>query len=340
MTTPSDGPDVDSVVRLLENGATASAVERVRAIRTDPVDDRKAAMRELRAVAEDRPALLGPLCPALVTLLEDGERSIRLSTAKLLVAIAAADPESVSPVGDQLAERLADEGEFYYVRARSAEALGYVAREVPEAVTSPELLADLRVGLALDEPEVREKLAKALASVALGAPDRLRHRVADLAAHLDGESDLVRYHLATAVVATGCAHPEAIADARDELVERLDDECTFVRGRAVEALGVLARSEGEETASVSRERLETLLDTLDGEEEGTAFVAERVRFALNGTDGGSTGGDDETTGTLAGIGEHTDTIAEEIRTPDRNGCPRCGFAEGSGPMCPRCGAPR
>jgi HEAT repeat protein len=62
------------------------------------------------------------------------------------------------------------EDEFYYVRARCAEALGYIAVETPEAVTDPDILADLRIGLAFDEPEGKEKLAKALAHVALGGP--------------------------------------------------------------------------------------------------------------------------------------------------------------------------
>lgn len=46
-----------------------------------------------------------------------------------------------------LGERFADEDEFYYVRARAAEALGYVALEAPENVISPEIRADFHIGL-------------------------------------------------------------------------------------------------------------------------------------------------------------------------------------------------
>ena len=60
-------------------------------------------------------------------LLRDDERSVRLTTAKLFVAAADADPEAVVPMVPALAGRLAADEEFYYVRARSAEALEYVA---------------------------------------------------------------------------------------------------------------------------------------------------------------------------------------------------------------------
>ena len=86
------------------------------------------------------------------------------------MTLAESEPEATLPAADALGERLADDEEFYYVRARCAEALGYVAVDAPAAVTDPETLADLRVGLAFDEPEVKEKLAKALAHVALGDP--------------------------------------------------------------------------------------------------------------------------------------------------------------------------
>ncbi|MFC4360507.1 HEAT repeat domain-containing protein [Halobium salinum] len=160
----------------------------------------------------------------LSKFLTDEDRAVRLTTAKLFVTLAKSEPRAVLPAVDALAERLADDEEFYYVRARSAEALGYLAVEAPEAVTSPETLADFRIGLRFDEPEVRAKLAKALAYVALGNPRRLRHQVSSLTEHLDDENELVRYHLCTALVVVGCEYPAKLAEAAEPLQERLADE--------------------------------------------------------------------------------------------------------------------
>jgi HEAT repeat protein len=137
-------------------------------------------------------------------LLRDEERSVRLTTAKLFVAAADADPEAVVPMVPALAGRLAADEEFYYVRARSAEALEYVA---------------------------------------LGDPGRLAHQVSSLAEHLDDDQELVRYHVGTALVLVGCDSPETLAAARDALAARLTDENVYVRGRAAEALGLFTRSE-------------------------------------------------------------------------------------------------
>ena len=177
MEGASDPSPSDRVIELLEENAHGEASTYLEGIPAHSVDDRKTTIQSLQSVAADRPALVGSLCPVLTTFLEDEERSVRLSTAKLFVAVGEADAASVEPVVDALADRLADDEEFYYVRARCAEALGYVALDHPEVVTSPEILADLRIGLSFDEPEVKEKLAKALEHVALGDPGRLAHQV-------------------------------------------------------------------------------------------------------------------------------------------------------------------
>ncbi|MCL7416767.1 MAG: hypothetical protein M8354_02860 [Halalkalicoccus sp.] len=52
-------------------------------------------IRTLRRIADERPAALAPLVPGLVPFLADERRAIRLSAAKLFVAVAAAAPESV-----------------------------------------------------------------------------------------------------------------------------------------------------------------------------------------------------------------------------------------------------
>ena len=336
MEGASDPSPSDRVIELLEENAHGEASTYLEGIPAHSVDDRKTTIQSLQSVAADRPALVGSLCPVLTTFLEDEERSVRLSTAKLFVAVGEADAASVEPVVDALADRLADHEEFYYVRARCAEALGYVALDHPEAVTSPEILADLRIGLSFDEPEVKEKLAKALEHVALGDPGRLAHQVSSLAEHLDDDQELVRYHLCTALVLIGCDSPETLAEARDALSARLTDENQYVRGRAAEAVGLLTRS--ETTDSV---RPESELVTVADDQE--SFAAERARFALDATGEGDASRDSaDGIGTVESVRGTTEGVVENITAPDAdNECPHCGLAlpESGPPMCPRCGAP-
>jgi hypothetical protein len=242
----------------------------------------------------------------------------------------------VVPAVPSLADRLADDDEFYYVRARCAEALGYVAVDAPEAVTGPETLADLRIGLAFDEPEVREKLAKALAHVALGDPSRLRHRVASLADHLDDENELVRYHLCTALVVVGCAHPAKLAEAAEPLSERLADENPYVQGRAAEALGLLAASE------TGIEGAPPLGDVAGEHEESPTFLTDRLAFCRRQGAPEQSGEAPDGVGTIESIREATEEVVEAMTAPDGSACPHCGLdlPESGPPMCPRCGAPR
>jgi len=309
----------------------------VEAVPSAPTETRKTCLRSLKPAVADDPALAAAVVPTCERLLTDDDRSVRLTTAKLFVAVATDAPDTVVPAVSSLAERLADDDEFYYVRARSAEALGYVALQHPKEVDSPEVLADLRVGLAFDEPEVKEKLAKALEFVALANPKRLRHQLSNLAEYLDDENELVRYHLTTAVLAVGCAYPERLAEVRPHLEARLDDEEPHVRGRAAEALGVLAR-EGNGALSTSGRAVEELVD----DEE--SFVRRRARFALaSGRDSPASADEFETVGTLEGVRSITTTALEEIVAPSDDGtCSRCGLdlPEPGPPMCPRCGTPR
>ncbi|XVH33720.1 HEAT repeat domain-containing protein (plasmid) [Haloferacaceae archaeon DSL9] len=336
MAKDPDPPAVERVAGLLDERARAEVVEHLDRFETAAPEERKAALQALRRCADEQPRLFGPILDALVPFLTDEERSVRLTTAKLFVAVAEADPDAVASVISPLADRLADEDEFYYVRARSAEALGYVALEHPEEAASPEILADLRIGLSFDEPEVKEKLAKALEYVALGNPDRLRHQVSSVAEHLDDGNELVRYHLTTALVAVGCTSPSNLADAGDALAARLESEGEngYTRGRAAEALGLLARAEPDAIPAdgVPRE-----------DDEGESFVVERVHFARGALAGGES---DETTpdgiGTVEAVRETTEEALAEITAPDGEGeCPHCGLAlpESGPPMCPRCGAP-
>ncbi|MDS0293735.1 HEAT repeat domain-containing protein [Halogeometricum luteum] len=333
MEEPNQSALVERIPELIRNDARETATRGLDALREENAETRKLTLQTLRHLADDDPTAFSSLCASVAPFLTDDERPIRLTTAKLLVAVAEADPDAVVPVVPALADRLADEDEFYYVRARSAEALGYVALERPEEVNSPEVLADLRVGLSFDEPEVKEKLAKALEFVALGDPRRLRRQVSHLVEHADDENELVRYHLCTAAAVVGCEYPAALVDARAELRARLDDDSPFVRGRAAEALGVSVRDDTEGTPLPDAE--------LADDEE--SFAAERARFALQAanspSDSVEIAGD---IGTVEGIRRTTDDAATEILSPETDGeCSHCGLTlpENGPPMCPRCGVP-
>ncbi|MGQ3413910.1 sister chromatid cohesion protein PDS5 [Natrinema sp. LN54] len=322
---------VDRLAGALNSDTPKEAVTHLERLENRDKETRKAAVRAIRQFAETQPTALEPVLTTLPPFLTDEERSVRLTTAKLFVEVAEADPDAVSSVVPSLADRLADEDEFYYVRARSAEALGYVALEHPETAATPEVLADLQIGLSFDEPEVREKLAKALEFVALGDQDRLRHRVSTLSESLDDPNELVRYHLCTALVVIGCAYPDALSESVAALRDRMNDENPYVRGRVVEAFGLLERADSD----VSIPDVTAAVD-----DDPEQFLAARVRFA--------TGGDEdhadavpETVGSIPTIRDRTDEIVAEITTPDGDECPNCGLAlpEASTPMCPRCGVP-
>lgn len=323
-------PSVEQLTQSVETGAYDDATASLRRFETASVDTRKAAVRTVRRLANERPVAVGKLLPALAPFLTDDDRSVRLTTSKLFVAVARESPSAVVPRIDDLAARLADEAEFYYVRARAAEALGYVAFDYPEEVASPALLADLRVGLSFDEPEVREKLAKALASLAIGDPDRLSHQTSNLGERLDDDNDLVRYHLCTALAVIGTAFPSALTSVTGPLAERLTDDCPYVRGRAAEALGVVVRAEPVAA---------TLADSLS--EGANEFEAERVQFVR-----AALAGDDPAPDRVASadaIRETTDEIATAVATPDSaNDCPHCGLSlpDAGPPTCPGCGVPR
>lgn len=328
MTDADQPPSPDRVQTLLTTGAHEEAVACLAGLDTADGDDRKRVIRAVREVVERDGVAFEALAEALAPFLTDDERAVRLSAAKLFVALARAAPAVVLPAVETVGDRLADDAEFYYVRARCAETLGYVGRDYPAAVSDPAVLAQFTVGLALDEPEVREKLAKALEHVALGDPDRLRHHVADLAAHLDDENELVRYHLATALVVVGTADPGRLAAAGDALEARLSDSNPYVRGRAAEAIGLSDEVDAEAA----------LRELRDSDE---SFVAARGAFAT--TTAAATDATDEPLGTVASVEATTERAAETIAKPDDDGdCPHCGCSlPGDGPpMCPQCGAPR
>lgn len=332
MTDSDPFSESERLSTLLADGSTDAAASALASLDAASAEERKAALRSLRTFADDHPTAVSPVAQALVPYLTDDERAVRLTVAKTLVAVAEADPNAAAPVVSDLAARLDDESEFYYVRARCAEALGYVALEHPADVSSPEILAAFRVGLSFEEAPVRERLAKAIECVALGDPSRLTHHAPQFAAHFDDERELVRYHLASALVVLACADPDEVAPVADELVARFDDETPQVRGRAAEALGILRR---DAEASVPTAELDALRD------DEHEFVRDRAAFALDAATDGSTSGSDH--GTVAGVRETTADAAEAVATPDEEAdCRECGapLPPGGPPMCPRCGAPR
>ena len=336
MEDSNDLPSGAQLAERLESGAHEEARAGLSRYEAASAEKRKDALQALCDRAAAQPTAFAPVLSEFVPFLTDAEQSIRLTTAKLFVALAEEEPEAVSAVVPALADRLADEDEFYYVRARSAEALGYVGRVDPAAVASPEVLADLRIGLSFDEPEVKEKLAKALEHVALGRPRRLKHHAPSLAEQLSDDNELVRYHVCTAITVVGCEFPEEVAECHDALGARLDDDSPYVRGRAAEALGLLAHA-GEIEESVREERLAALTD------DENSFVRRRAQFAGAGhTERTDTASTSAGIGTVDGIRNETDAVVEEITTPDDEGtCAQCGLAlpEHGPPVCPRCGTP-
>ncbi|WP_435361822.1 sister chromatid cohesion protein PDS5 [Haloarchaeobius sp. DFWS5] len=326
-------PTVAHLTSVIEAGERSEAITCLAVVETAAPRRRKEAVQALRNLTDEQPEVVTPVLPALTPFLTDDERAVRLTTAKLFVAVAESHPEAVTSLAPVLADRLADDDEFYYVRARAAEALGYVARERPSAVDSPEVLADFRVGLSFDEPAVKVKLAKALECVALGNPRRLRHHVSTLAEHLDDDEELVRYHLCTALAAVGCDYPDVLSDASSALIARLSDESASVRGRAAEVLGLWLRAASETPPNVRSALTELATDD-------DAFVRHRASFARNLPV-------DETdafaeVGTVDGLRATTEDAVTEITSPDGDAaCPHCDLAlpESGPPLCPRCGAP-
>jgi HEAT repeat protein len=336
MSEPEQPPTPDHLTSLLEERDHQETVACLDRLGAADAETRKRALRAVRNVAEEPPGSFDGLASPLSTFLTDEDRAVRLTTAKLFVALAQSQPSDVVPVVDALADRLADDEEFYYVRARCAEALGYVAVDSPEDVTDPETLADLRIGLSFDEPEVKEKLAKALAYVALGDPSRLRHQVDSLAGHLDDDNELVRYHLCTALVVVGCEYPKKLSGAAEPLRKRLGDENPHVQGRAAEALGLLAASE---TVIESEPDLDNVAGT---HEDPPTFLTDRLSFCRRQVASDHSADAPEGVGTIDAIRDGTDAVVEEMTAPDGDACPHCGLdlPESGPPMCPRCGAPR
>lgn len=295
-----DVTDTDALLAAAREGP-----DRLAAALPDDPDDRADFLRAVRTRAEADPTAVADALPGLAALFDDDVDAVRLLTAKTFLAVVEADPESVPT--DPLRAALDDE--FYYVRARAAQALGRVARGTGEA--DPTLVARLLNGLSLEREESRERYAGALADVAIGAPDAVRTVSADLADSLDDDGVRVRYHLATALAALAVAHPGRVEAVADRLRERLDDEDPHVAGRAAEALGY-AGVACDPSASDE-----------DGDDAAHAFAADRAGFARDA--------DSATREELvAELRAAHDSVAERVGVPDEPDGPP-GLPPGMGP---------
>lgn len=185
-------PSVDHVVNFLEQNAHDETRACLDQIETAPASDRKTVLRSLKSVAEAHPSVLAPAASALARFLEDDERSVRLTTAELFVTRAESTPETVVPVVSSLAERLAAADEFYYVRARCAEALGLLARVERDDVALPESRLEELTADDDAEPFVINRVRFVLESVDQSdTPDQVPNEIGSLSGVRNTTSEAV-----------------------------------------------------------------------------------------------------------------------------------------------------
>lgn len=321
----------DSLPASFEDALADSDEDALAALATDladaPTETQKACATAFRDAVDESTDRGEAALPAVEPLLDSGDRAVRLTAVKGCATLAAARPSAVDPLVSTLTDLLDDD--FYYVRGRAAETLGYVALADPDAIDRATVVARLLNALSLDRPEIRQHVAAAVARIALGDPGALRSVVGEFDAHLDDGDELVRYHLTTAVVAVATEYPTYCRSLAGPLRDRLDDDQSYVRGRAAEALGLVAPVDSEVVAAAA-DRLRELTD-------GSEFVADRARFALADGTSPPDGVADRTA-----IAEGTPAIVDDITGPPEDaGCPHCGETLGGvePPFCPACGAP-
>jgi len=260
--------------------------------------------------------------PVIETLLSDPERSVRLTAVKAVVDIASESPGEVRPLAERLDDLLYDE--FYFVRGRSAEAVGYLVHEYPGAEGVPPTVAvTLFDALSLDEPEVRRKVAKAISMVACSRPEDVLPNAEEVLDHADDSDPVVRYHLLTTLVALALRSPSEMEPHASDVEPFLEDENPYVRGRAVEFLGLVGSGVPDDLESRDEHRTD----------EAKKFERLRVEWALDGDE------DDEDV--VESLHAETD---EKVRGVEREAsdttlCPNCGEPVPDTPTCPRCGAP-
>lgn len=110
---PDQPPTSDHMLELLEEETHEEAVACLNRLGESDTEVRKRALRAVRDVATERPRSVEEFTSPLSTFPSDENRAVRQTTAKLFVALAQSEPAVVLPVVDVLAERLADEEDFY-----------------------------------------------------------------------------------------------------------------------------------------------------------------------------------------------------------------------------------
>src|SRR6056297_3700526 len=105
MTDPDRQPSPDRPSELLSEGSREEAIDALTRLEAADAEARKRAVRTLRDLAEKESSAFDGLATPLTTFLNDEERAIRLTTAKLFVALARSEPAVVRPVVDALAAR-------------------------------------------------------------------------------------------------------------------------------------------------------------------------------------------------------------------------------------------
>lgn len=279
-------------------------------------EDRKHCARVLR---DESDTGVGAV-PVIDTLLSDPERSVRLTAVKAVVDIASESPGAVKPLAEKLDDLLYDE--FYFVRGRSAEAVGYIVHEYPDAEGIPSTVGiTLFDALSLDESEVRRKVAKAISMVACSRPEDVLPNAKEVFDHADDDDAVVRYHLLTTLVALALRSPSEMEPHASDVEPFLEDENPYVRGRAVEFLGLV---DPDVLGDLESREYEHRTD------EAEEFESLRVEWAF-----------DDDGNLVESLHAETD---EKVRGVEREAsdatlCPNCGEPVPDTPTCPRCGAP-
>lgn len=266
--------------------------------------DRRERVEELVRLGRADPAALADHVSELEGYLGADSAYVRRRTARAVVLLAEANPESVVPLVDRLAEGLSDEA----VRANAADALGSVAEADPgavmdtlaalvaaldggddvrvpasgalaalasndaESLTQPGILDRLFRLLSDERPAVRSNAAAALSEIAAADAGAVCEGADDLRARLDDNAATVRRDVAVALGTAASACPAAVVAAVPDFVALLEDPDESVRAGAAFALSHSTQAEGSRQQTV-----DVLLDAVDND---VASVRQHATFAL------------------------------------------------------------
>lgn len=97
MEEGTDPATAERVAKPFDEQAEDVVRRHIERLETTATEDRKSVLQGLRRYADEQPNRFAPFLAALTPFLTDEERSIRLTTAKLFVAVAEADSDAVVP---------------------------------------------------------------------------------------------------------------------------------------------------------------------------------------------------------------------------------------------------